>query len=352
MRMFITGGAGFIGSNYVRHLLALTDVQITVYDTFTYAGLTSNLSDLRGSARLKVVRGDVCDSSAVRRAMAGHDIVVHFAAETNVDRSLLDPDRFFRTNQVGTATVAHAAATLLVERFIHVSTDEVYGSNAGKPSAEGDPLRPTSPYARSKAACEEPVRKAHEEHGLDTVIARCSNAYGPYQYPEKMVPLFITMALDGDRIPLYGDGLHVRDWLAVADLCAAIDLLVDRGASGGVYNIAAGNERTSLEVTTRILGLLGMGGDRIEHVADRPGHDRRYSLDSGLVRALGWAPVAIFEDELQDVVRWYVEHERWWRPLIPEVRRFRRALSLRDPVDSIVEGDMSDAWKVVQPPAV
>ena len=315
MRLFITGGAGFIGSNYVRHVLARGDDQVTVYDLLTYAGNLSTLADVEDNERYRFVKGDICDREAVEEAMRGHDAVVHFAAESHVDRSILSPDTFARTNCLGTNVVCDVARRLEVGRLVHISTDEVYGSVETGSSTEAAPLAPRSPYSASKAGSDLIALSYVSTYGLPVIVTRSSNNFGPYQYPEKMIPLFVTNLLAGRKVPLYGDGLNVRDWCPVADNCAAIDLVLREGAVGEIYNIGAGNEVSNLELTRHLLSLIGAGEDRIEWVADRLGHDRRYSIDTAKVRALGWAPRSSLDDALGATVEWYRANERWWGPL-------------------------------------
>ena len=313
MRIFVTGGAGFIGSHLVRHLIATSSDQITVFDALTYSGSAENLAGLPGD-RVDLVVGDVADRSAVQAALAGHDAVVHLAAETHVDRSLLGPDVFVRTNCDGTNVVCDVAREVGVSRFVHVSTDEVYGSIDHGSFSEEDRPRPRSPYSASKASSDLIALSYWETYGLPVVVTRSSNQFGPYQFPEKLIPYFTTSLLLGLDVPLYGDGLHVRDWLDVRDNCAALDLVLRQGAPGEIYNVGAGNERPNRAVVGDLLELLGLDDARIEHVADRPGHDRRYSIASGKVRALGWEPVHEFAGSLAETVQWYVDHRWWWEP--------------------------------------
>jgi dTDP-glucose 4,6-dehydratase len=326
MKVFVTGGAGFIGSHFARHLLATSDDWVTVFDALTYAGNLANLADLDDDPRFRFVHGDVCDRAAVEAAMRGHDAVVHFAAESHVDRSLLYPEVFTRTNCAGTTVVCDVASRLGVARFLHVSTDEVYGSIAEGSFVEADPLRPASPYSATKAASELIALAHTSTHELPLVVTRSTNVFGSHQFPEKLIPFFVTTLLEGGRLPLYGDGLNVRDWLPVEDNCRALDLVLRSGAVGEVYNVGAGNEKTSREVTDRVLASLGAGRDAIEYVEDRQGHDRRYSVATGKVRALGWTPRLGFDDAIESTIRWYVDNEAWWRPLMPCVQDFRAHL--------------------------
>jgi dTDP-glucose 4,6-dehydratase len=318
--LFITGGAGFIGSNFVRHVLAASDDHVTVFDALTYAGNLDNLRDLADDPRYRFVQGDIADRDAVRTAIADHDAVVHFAAESHVDRSLLDPDVFVRTNCTGTNVVCDEATRAGVDRFVHVSTDEVYGSIDHGAFVETDPLHPSSPYSASKAGSDLIALSHHTSSGLPVVVTRSSNQFGPYQFPEKLIPFFVTTLLQGGNVPLYGDGLNVRDWLFVEDNCAAIDVVLRRGQVGEIYNIGGHNERTNRVVTEAVLACLGLDESRIDYVTDRPGHDRRYAIDTAKGEALGIAPARAFEPALEATVRWYVDNEWWWRPLVDRVR--------------------------------
>jgi dTDP-glucose 4,6-dehydratase len=319
MKLFVTGGAGFIGSNYVRHVLTATDDEVTVFDALTYAGTTESLRDVWDDPRLTFVQGDICDREAVAQAMPGHDAVVHFAAESHVDRSILDPDAFVRTNCGGTNVVCDVARKVEVDRFLHISTDEVYGSIEDGSFVETDPLGPRSPYSASKAGSDLIALAYHETYGLPVVVTRSSNNYGPYQFPEKVIPLFVTNLLDGGTVPLYGDGLNVRDWCYVLDNCAGVDTVLRKGVIGEVYNIGGGNERTNKELTHALLDLCGVGTDRIELVEDRLGHDRRYSIDISKVRDLGWHPRLAFDEGLAATVEWYRDNRWWWEPLKQQV---------------------------------
>ena len=320
MRILVTGGAGFIGSNFVRHLLTTSDDEVTVLDALTYAGNRASLADLDGDPRLRFVHGDITDRETVRAAVAGHQAVAHFAAETHVDRSLLDPDVFVRTNCTGTNVVCDEAHRVGVERFLHVSTDEVYGSIDTGAYSEDDPLTPSSPYSASKAGSDLIALSHHITHGLPVLITRSSNQFGPYQFPEKLIPYFIATLLDGGNVPLYGDGLHVRDWLFVGDNCTAIDRVLRHGSAGEIYNVAGHHERTNHQVTAAVLDCLGLDQSRIEHVTDRPGHDRRYAVRTTKVDALGPFAPRPFEAALDETVTWYVDHQSWWRPLLAKVR--------------------------------
>ncbi len=316
MRLLVTGGAGFIGSNFVRWILR-THPEDTVVnlDKLTYAGNLANLADVADSPRYRFVHGDICDAKVVREAAEGVDAVVNFAAESHVDRSLMDPDAFLRTDVFGVFTLLEAVRALRIPRLLQVSTDEVYGSLATGSAREDSPLNPSNPYAAAKAGGDLLALAYFKTHRVPVVITRASNTFGPYQYPEKIIPLFITNALDNEPLPLYGDGRNVRDWLYVEDHCAALDLVLRRGGEGEVYNVGGGHELDNLALTRQILRLTGRPESLIRPVADRPGHDRRYALDSSKVRALGWAPRHRFDDALVATVAWYREHEAWWRPI-------------------------------------
>lgn len=311
--VLVTGGAGFIGSNFIHHLLARYDYQVINLDKLTYAGNPDNLRDIEDDPRYSFVHGDICDREVVGRLMTQADAVVNFAAETHVDRSLVDPGAFIQTEVYGAFVLLEAARQRGVERFLQVSSDEVYGDvEPGRSSEESDPPHPRSPYAASKAGAEQMCIAFHETYDLPVVISRGSNNIGPHQHPEKAVPLFVTNALDDQPIPLYGDGQNVRDWQFVADHCAALDLLLHRGEPGQAYNIGAGNERPNIEVVETILSLLEKPTGLIRFVEDRPGHDRRYSVDSTKVRALGWAPQHDFAKAIERTVSWYRDNRWWW----------------------------------------
>ncbi len=325
IEVLVTGGAGFIGSNFVRHALAAhRDWRVTTLDKLTYAGRLENLHDVLDHPRHAFVRADVCDSAAVAPLVARSAIVVHFAAETHVDRSIQAADDFLRTDVIGTFVLLEAArAAAGLRRFVQISTDEVYGSVAEGASRETDELRPRNPYAASKAAADRLAYSYFATYGVPVVITRASNNCGPYQFPEKLIPLFITNAIDRLPVPLYGDGGHLRDWLHVLDHCRAVDLLIDRGQPGEVYNIGGGNEVANATITRRILSLVDRPESLIRHVPDRQGHDRRYSLDTARLRALGWAPRADFETGLRQTVEWYAANEWWWRPIKDQDPAFR-----------------------------
>ena len=315
MRLFVTGGAGFIGSNYVQHVLATSDDAVTVYDALTYAGNLANLRAVEDDPRYRFVKGDITDRAAVEEAMAGHDVVVHFAAESHVDRSIVSPDEFVHTNCDGTNVIMDVARRLEVSRVLHISTDEVYGSIEEGSFAEDDPLTPRSPYSASKAGSDLIALSYFTTYGLPVVISRSSNNFGPYQYPEKVIPLFVTNLLDGRKVPLYGDGMNVRDWCYVEDNCAGVDLVQRKGTVGEIYNIGAGNEIPNRLLTEKILGLLGTDESMISYVEDRLGHDRRYSIATEKVESLGWRPQRDLDEALAATVEWYRENRAWWEPL-------------------------------------
>ena len=316
MKILVTGGSGFIGSNFVRHILRThPDDSVVNLDKLTYAGNPDNLRDVERDPRYRFVRGDIGDLALASELVAEVDAVVHMAAETHVDRSNLGADDFLRTNVTGTYTLLEAARQTGIGRFLAVSTDEVYGSIARGAAAETAGLNPSNPYSASKAAADLLARAYWLTHKLPVVITRSSNNFGPYQYPEKVIPLFVTNALEDRPLPLYGDGKNVRDWLYVIDNCAAIDLVLRKGAEGEIYNIGAGHEIENVALTRSILRHLGKPESLITRVADRPGHDRRYALDSAKVRALGFAPASSFDAALEATVEWYRTHESWWKPI-------------------------------------
>ncbi|WP_410577876.1 dTDP-glucose 4,6-dehydratase [Amycolatopsis sp. lyj-108] len=321
MRVLVTGGAGFIGSHYVRQVLtgaypSLADAELIVLDKLTYAGNEANLEPVRENPRYRFEKGDICDAALVSELMRGIDLVVHFAAESHVDRSIAGAADFVLTNVLGTQTLLQAALEAEVGKFVHVSTDEVYGSIDEGSWDEDHALEPNSPYSASKASSDLLARSFFRTHGLPVCVTRCSNNYGPYQFPEKVIPLFVTNLLDGKKVPLYGDGLNVRDWLHVDDHCRGIQLVADGGRPGEVYNIGGGTELTNRELTERLLTAVGAGWDSVEPVEDRKGHDRRYSVDiTKISRELGYAPRKSFEDGLADTVAWYSGNRAWWEPL-------------------------------------
>jgi dTDP-glucose 4,6-dehydratase len=319
MHLIVTGGCGFIGSNFVRLLLAeRPDWRVTNVDKLTYAGNRANLADVESNPNYRFLHADICDKAAMGALFAEKpDAVVHFAAESHVDRSITGPEIFVITNVLGTQNLLELARHNGVGRFLHVSTDEVYGSlGATGLFTETTPYAPNSPYSASKAGSDLLVRAYHHTFGMDTVITNCSNNYGPYQYPEKLIPLLITNLMDGLRIPIYGDGLNVRDWLHVEDHCRGILLALEKGKAGETYNIGGRNERTNMEIARGILALMGKDDASIRYVEDRLGHDRRYAIDADKIRGeLGWEPRHNFETGLPATVDWYVKNEAWWRPL-------------------------------------
>jgi dTDP-glucose 4,6-dehydratase len=314
VKLLVTGGCGFIGSAFV-HLALERGADVVNLDKLTYAGNPANVADVVGHPGYRFVRADIADAEAVADAVAGCDAVVNFAAESHVDRSILDPADFIRTDVVGTAVLLAAAREEGVRRFVQVSTDEVYGSIAEGAFRETDPINPSSPYSASKAGGDLQVLAWHATFGLDAVITRGSNTYGPRQYPEKLVPLFVTNALDGEPLPVYGDGLQIRDWLHVEDHCEGIWTVMERGTPGEVYNVGGGHEETNLEITRRILDLTGRDQSLVRHVTDRPGHDRRYALDTTRTRGLGWEPRRDFAAGLAATVAWYRDRRDWWEPI-------------------------------------
>ncbi|HEY0534239.1 MAG TPA: dTDP-glucose 4,6-dehydratase [Actinoplanes sp.] len=319
MQIFVTGGAGFIGSAYVRALLqdeypGAAGASVTVLDLLSYSGNRANLP--LTDSRLRFVQGDISDSALLRQLLPGHDVIVHFAAESHVDRSISGALPFVQTNVLGTQTLLDAARAAGVGRFLHVSTDEVYGSIAEGSWTEGWPLEPNSPYAASKAGSDLMALAAHRTHGMDVVVTRCSNNYGPHQFPEKVIPLFVTNLLDGKQVPLYGDGGNIRDWLHVADHCRGIQLALEKGRAGEVYHIGGGTELSNRELTGLLLKACGADWDMVRQVEDRKGHDRRYSLDiTKISEELGYTPQVSLEDGLASTVTWYRENRDWWEPL-------------------------------------
>lgn len=322
-RLLVTGGAGFIGSNFIRLVLAeRPEWNIVNYDALTYAGNLNSLNDVSGDDRYEFIHGDLRDRKAMTEALDGCDLVVHFAAESHVDRSILDSGPFISTNVVGTQTLLDACREVgSVQRFVNIGTDEVYGElpldRTDLLFTEQTPLNPNSPYSASKTAADLLALAYHHTFGFPALVTRCSNNFGPYQFPEKVIPLFVTNLMEGKKVPLYGDGLNVRDWLHVVDHCEAVLAVLERGRPGEVYNIGGDNERSNLELTRTILKIMGFGEDMIHPVEDRLGHDRRYAIDASKIRdELGWEPTrSIWPQALAETITWYQDHEAWWRPL-------------------------------------
>jgi len=320
VRYLVTGGAGFIGSHYVRSLLegslGAEVAGVTVLDKLTYAGNLANLAAVAEDSRYSFVQGDICDGAVLDAVVPGHDVVVNFAAETHVDRSIAGPQDFVVTNVVGTQALLDACRRHAIPRVVHIGTDEVYGSIDSGSWTEDSPLLPNSPYAASKAAAELLVRAYHRTYDMSVSSTRCSNNYGPHQFPEKVIPLFVTNLIDGIKVPLYGDGLNVRDWLHVDDHVRGIQMVVERGEPGAAYNIGGGVELTNRQLTERILEHMGCSWDEwVDYVPDRLGHDRRYSVDDSRLRALGYAPTRSFDEAIDTTIAWYRDHPQWWRPL-------------------------------------
>ena len=325
VEVLVTGGAGFIGSNFVRHALyAHSDWQITTLDKLTYAGRLENLRDVIDHPRHTFVQGDVADPGVAAPLVHAAELVVHFAAETHVDRSILSAGEFITTDVYGTFVLLEAARQApRLRRFVQISTDEVYGSVAEGSSRETDELKPRNPYSASKAGADRLAYSYWATYGVPVLITRASNNYGPYQFPEKIIPLFVTNAIDDIPLPLYGDGLNERDWLHVLDHCRALDLLIDSGTAGEVYNVGGGNHVRNVDLTHQILGLLGKPPTLIRPVADRPGHDRRYALDTSKLSSLGWKPQIPFESGLAETAEWYRQNDWWWRPIKEEDPAFK-----------------------------
>ena len=319
MHLVVTGGCGFIGSNFIRQVLATRPGwRITNVDKLTYAGNQASLSDVASNPAYKFFKSDICDRALMTEIFASKpDAVVHFAAESHVDRSILGPEIFVQTNVLGTQVLLEIARTAKVGRFLHVSTDEVYGSlGATGLFSETTPLAPNSPYSASKAGSDMLVNAYYHTFGMDAIITRCSNNYGPYQFPEKLIPLLVTNLMDGKQIPIYGDGMNVRDWLHVDDHCSGILLALEKGKAGEAYNIGGNNERPNIEIAKKLLSLLGKDESSINYVEDRLGHDRRYAIDASKIREnLGWKPKHDFASGIASTVEWYKVNEKWWRPL-------------------------------------
>jgi dTDP-glucose 4,6-dehydratase len=325
VEVLVTGGAGFIGSNFVRHALAAhPDWRITNLDKLTYAGRIETIADLMDHPRHHFVRGDIGDETVAGPLVEQSHVVVHFAAETHVDRSIKAAGDFIKTDVLGTFVLLEAARRAPhLRRFVQISTDEVYGSVPEGASRETDELKPRNPYSASKSGADRLAYSYFATYGVPVIVTRASNNYGPYQFPEKVIPLFVTNAIDGKPLPLYGDGLNVRDWLHVDDHCRALDLLIHRGDDGEVYNVGGGNEVRNVDLTHRILELTDRPASLIEPVRDRPGHDRRYALDTSKARALGWAPTVDFAEGLAATVQWYRANETWWRPIKEQDAAYR-----------------------------
>ena len=319
MKVLITGGAGFIGSNFIRYLLAnRPEWQITNFDNLTYAGNLANLDEISGNENYRFVKGDISSVDDVRTELEnGHDYLINFAAESHVDRSLYDPGLFIKTNVYGTQLLLEIAQKTGVKRFLHISTDEVYGSlKPGDYAVETSRLTPNSPYAASKAAADLICRSYFKTFDMPVIVTRSCNNYGPYQFPEKLIPLFITNLMADKKVPVYGDGLNVRDWIHVIDHCSAILAVVENGKGGNVYNIGGNNEQTNLDITKMLLELLGKDKSMMEYVKDRLGHDRRYAIDAGFIKAeLGWEPKIDFTDGLAQTVQWYIDNKSWWQDI-------------------------------------
>ena len=316
MRLLVTGGAGFIGSHFIKHILnSHPNDRVVNLDKLTYSGNPDNLKEIAGDPRYSFVKGDICDTALVGRLVKGKDAIVHFAAETHVDRSIKDGDVFVRTNCIGTHVLLEAALKHKIKRFVHISTDEVYGSRKTGYFKEKDLLNPSSPYSASKAASDLLARSYFITHGLDVVITRCSNNFGPNQYPEKVIPLFITNLMEGKKVPLYGSGKNVRDWIYVEDHCRAVDIVLQMGRAGEIYNIAGENYRDNVTLTKTILKMMGKKESMIQRVPDRLGHDFRYAINCAKIRRLGFKPRVGFDEGIRRTVRWYQENARWWKKL-------------------------------------
>ena len=316
-KLFVTGAAGFIGSNFVRLLIEETDYDVVAFDSLTYAGNLANLDDLQGKDRFTFVKGDICDEKQIDGLFSNIDMVVNFAAESHVDRSIISAAEFVRTNIEGTRVLADAARKHKIERFLQVSTDEVYGS-LGKTGffTEATPLSPNSPYSASKASADMLLLAYYHTHNFPVLVTRCSNNYGRYQFPEKLIPLFVTNLVENKKVPVYGDGMQVRDWLHVMDHCRAILTVLEKGKLGEVYNVGGNNEQYNMDMTKAIIKHLGKDESFIEYVKDRPGHDRRYAIDSSKIQSeLGWAPKVSFDEGLKDTIDWYLSNESWWRSI-------------------------------------
>jgi dTDP-glucose 4,6-dehydratase len=315
-RYLVTGGAGFIGSNFIHYLLGKYQaIEVINFDKLTYAGNLENLRDIEAEPRYTFIRGDIADETLVNQVMAGIDIVVNFAAESHVDRSISTPDAFIKTDILGTFVLLEAARKAGIKKFIQISTDEVYGSTEGASFKETDALMPSSPYSASKAGADRLAYSYFVTFHLPVIVTRCSNNFGPYQYPEKLIPLFVTNAIENKPLPIYGDGLNVRDWIYVEDHCDAVDFLIRQGMDGETYNIGGGNEKTNLEITDMILKTAHKSAGLKQFVKDRPGHDRRYSVDFRKIRKMGWQPRHRFEEAMSRTIAWYIENPDWWQKI-------------------------------------
>jgi len=318
MKMLITGGAGFIGSNFIHHMMdSHPEVEIINLDILTYAGNLKNLKNVDKNSRYTFIKGDICDQGIVNAILDRNEIdtIVHFAAESHVDRSITRASEFVRTNLLGTHNLLECARNHPITRFIHISTDEVYGSTLKGSFTEKNILSPSSPYSASKAGSDLLALSYFITYKFPVIITRCTNNYGPYQYPEKLIPLFITNLIEGKKIPVYGTGKNIRDWIHVSDHCRAVEFLLKKGISGEIYNIGGGNEKTNIEITKKILTFLNKDESLIEYVTDRPGHDFRYSLNCSKLQKMGWSPRYSFEEGLKETIEWYLRNEWWWRPL-------------------------------------
>jgi dTDP-glucose 4,6-dehydratase len=316
MRLLITGGLGFIGSNFIRYVFSKhPDYHIVNLDAMTYAANPANLKDIENDQHYTFTKGDICDRKIVKKVAKEVDVIINFAAESHVDRSIAEPEPFLTTNVLGTQVLLEAARRFDHEKFVQISTDEVYGSISSGSFKEGDPLRPSSPYAASKAAADMLAHSYFVTYGLPVVITRSTNNFGPYQHPEKLIPKLIINAISGKPLPIYGDGKSVRDWLYVVDNCEAIDLILRKGKSGEIYNVGAGNEKMNLEIATFILEELSKPKGMIKFVKDRPGHDRRYSLNCEKSKALGWKPSCSLEKSLKETIKWYRQNRKWWEKI-------------------------------------
>jgi dTDP-glucose 4,6-dehydratase len=316
LKLMVTGGCGFIGSNFIHYMLRkYPNYQIVNLDKLTYAGNPANLKGLENNPNYFFVKGDICNPAVINEVMNKVDHVVHFAAESHVDRSIEDGSIFVKTNVLGTHTLLQSALTNNIKKFVHISTDEVYGSIKEGSFTENDNLNPSSPYSSSKAGSDFLALSYYITHGLPVCITRCTNNFGPFQYPEKLIPFFISRLMEGNKVPVYGTGLNIRDLIYVEDHCSAVDFVLHNGNNGEIYNIDGGNELTNLEITHRLLKMLGKDESSIEYIEDRKGHDFRYSLDGSKLENIGWKPQYDFDTALEQTVRWYVENRWWWEPL-------------------------------------